>query len=210
MASPARFSFDLDLRANQPADRMLPESAVALLVAQARVEGRAEGLAEGERTTGSVAATRLASAANLLADRSAEMLDALDVAREAALREAVDLAAAIARKLAGHLIARHPVAEIEALVADCMSSLDGVPHLVIRCAPDLADAVRDMAMAQMAQAGFTGRLVVMGDPEQKTGDCRIEWVDGGLVRDINAISAAITKRIAAYLAASTAARTRRA
>ena len=210
MASPARFSFDLDFGANQPADRMLPESAVALLVAEARLEGRAEGLAEGERTTSSIAATRVAAAANLLADRSAELLDALDVAREAALRDAIDLAAAIARKLAGHLIARHPVAEIEALVADCMSSLDGVPHLVIRCAPDLADAVRDMAMAQTAQAGFTGRLVIMGDPEQQTGDCRIEWVDGGLVRDINAVSADINKRIAAYVAANSAIRTRRA
>jgi len=47
----------------------------------------------------------------------------------------------------------------------------------------------------------TGRLIVMGDPEIGLGDGRIEWVDGGLVRDRAAIEAAIDERIAAYLAA---------
>ena len=41
----------------------------------------------------------------------------------------------------------------------------------------------------------------MGDPDTKLGDGRLEWVDGGLVRDINAISNEINTRISAYLAA---------
>ena len=43
--------------------------------------------------------------------------------------------------------------------------------------------------------------VVMGDPDMRLGDGRLEWVDGGLVRDIGAVSKDIDRKISAYLAA---------
>jgi flagellar assembly protein FliH len=52
----------------------------------------------------------------------------------------------------------------------------------------------------MHHAGFAGRLVVMGDPEIRLGDGRLEWVDGGLVRDIAETSRQIDRQIATYLA----------
>ena len=82
-----------------------------------------------------------------------------------------------------------------------MPSLNGVPHLVIRCHPDLADQIRDIATAQVASSGYQGRLVVMGEPDIRLGDGRIEWVDGGLVRDSAALDAQIQDSIAQYLAA---------
>ena len=51
------------------------------------------------------------------------------------------------------------------------------------------------------RAGFAGRLVVMGDPDIRLGDGRLEWVDGGLVRDSEALAAEIDKQITEYLAA---------
>ena len=96
---------------------------------------------------------------------------------------------------------REPVAEIEALLVECLSTLDGVPHLVVRCHPDLAEAVRDMATARIQTSGFTGRLVVLGEPELALGDARIEWADGGIVRDIDAISTRIDAAVATYFAA---------
>jgi flagellar assembly protein FliH len=76
-----------------------------------------------------------------------------------------------------------------------------VPHLVIRCDPALAEAVRDLATARMTTSGFTGRLVVLGDPDIAVGDARIEWADGGVVRDIRKLSAEIDARITEYFAA---------
>jgi flagellar assembly protein FliH len=58
-----------------------------------------------------------------------------------------------------------------------------------------------VAMQHIETSGFSGRLVVMGDPEIALGDCRLEWVDGGLVRDRAATAAEIDRRIAAFLAA---------
>jgi len=129
------------------------------------------------------------------------MLRNLDETRSDARREAVDLAATIGRQLAAALLDRQPAAELEALLVECLASLDGVPHLVIRCHPDIADAMQAIATARIATSGFAGRLIVMGDPDIAVGNGRIEWSEGGLVRDMAAVSADIDTRIAAYLAA---------
>lgn len=205
MAQPARFTFDLDLgkrtKPTAPPEPTMPERLVAELLAQARQEAYAEGVAAGERNAASVAAETLAAAAGTLATQSAEMAAALDDAAARAQREAVELAASIGRKLALHLLARYPTVELDALIAECMQSLNGVPHLVVRCHPDIADGIRDIATAHMQTSGFAGRLVVMGDPDQRLGDGRLEWVDGGLVRDIGAIARDIDRKISAYLSA---------
>lgn len=205
-AAPAKFNFDLDLGRPRERNSVVTESAMSMLLAEARAAGRAEGIAEGERAAAASAACRIADAANALADRAAALAASLEDSRRAILADAVELAAGIAKKLARALVEREPTAEIEALIAECLASLDGVPHLVIRCHPSVADAVRDIATNRMATSGFTGRLVVMGDPDQALGDGRIEWVDGGIVRDMAAITVEIDNAIAAYLAAGGAAR----
>lgn len=205
MAQPARFTFDLDLGQRHTAAApvpTMPEDLVAQLLAQAREDAYAEGLAAGERNATSMAAQTLAAAAGTLATQTAEMAAALDDATLAAKREAIELAASIGRKLALHLLARFPTTELDALIAECMQSLGGVPHLVVRCHPSIADQMRDIATAHMQTSGFSGRLIVMGDPDMRLGDGKLEWVDGGLVRDIGAVSKEIDKKISAFLAAS--------
>ena len=207
MAQPARFTFNLDLARKletTPAKPTVPEELVAELVAQARQDAYAEGLADGERNATSMAAQTLASAAAALATQTAAMAAALDDATSLAQREAIALAASVGRKLALHLLARYPTAELDTLIAECMQSLGSVPHLVVRCHPSIADGIRDIATAHMQTSGFSGRLVVMGDPDLRLGDGRLEWVDGGLVRDIGAISKDIDLKISAYLAARSA------
>jgi len=200
VAAPTRFTFDLDLgRREERAG--VPEAAVATMLADSRTAGYAEGFAAGEQSVSAKAAKDMMQAAAALADQVAAMATVLDDARNETLSDAVALSVTIARKLATALLAAQPTAEIEALIVECMASLDGVPHLVIRCSPDLADNVREIAQARIATSGFSGRLVVIGDPEIALGDGRIEWVDGGLVRDMAALSDQIDSRIAAFLAA---------
>ena len=49
--------------------------------------------------------------------------------------------------------------------------------------------------------GFDGRLVVLAEPGMALGDCRIEWADGGVVRDRAATEAAIGEAVGRYVAA---------
>ncbi len=179
-ATPVKFRFDLDLGHREERNSVLTESALAALISKARAEGYGDGLAEGQRAQAVKAAERLAQAAERLADHAAAVNAALDDHRTATLADAVGLAAAI---------------------TDCLASLDAVPHLVIRCAPELAEAVREIATTRIATSGFTGRLVVLGDPDRAQGDARIEWVDGGIARDRATLESQIDARIANFLAA---------
>lgn len=199
-AAHAKFTFDLDLGRREE-HNAVPEAAVATMLADARTAGYAEGFAAGEQSVSAKAAKQMIQATVALADQVAAMAANLDDVRNETLADAVALSASIARKLATALLAAQPTAEIEALIVECLASLDGVPHLVIRCNPELADSVREIAQARIAASGFSGRLVVIGDPEIVLGDGRIEWVDGGLVRDMTALSDQIDSRIAAFLAA---------
>ncbi len=200
-ATPARFTFDLDLGRHNERNSVVTESGLAQMLATARKEGETAGFAAGEQSATARAAKQLTAAAEQLAGKTAAMAASIDDARRQAISESVTLARAIARKLAATLIAREPAAEIEALIVDCLASLNAVPHLVIRCRPDLADAVRDIATQRIAASGFSGRLVVLGDPEIAPGDARLEWADGGLARDVRHLEAQVDQRIAEYFAA---------
>lgn len=208
--SPAKFTFDLDL-GNRPVkeetepQQVLSDAALEMLLANARQEGFDRGFAEGE--TGALArqAQGMTIAAQAIASQVQVLLGTIDNAQAESLRNSVELATSVGRKLATHLIAAQPTVELQALIEECFASLEGVPHLVIRCHPDVADKVREIATERMKTSSFAGRLVVMGDPELPLGDGRLEWVDGGLVRSIDEISAQIDDRILSYLAAHGAA-----
>jgi len=201
-AQPVRFTFDVDMGTRSTERKSsLSDTALAELIAEARREGHATGLAEGERTTVARAEKQVATAAEAIAGKVAAMAATIDDAKKQSAAEAVNLALSIARKLAGRMIAAEPTAEIEALIVECLQSLEGVPHLVIRCEPMLADRVRDIATAKISHSGFTGRLVVLGDPDIAIGDARLEWADGGVVRDIRQLSGDIDAAITEYFAA---------
>lgn len=196
-----KFTFDLDLARKPTVNKVLPEDEFEQLLTAARQEGYRQGVAAGQATVQAQSATALAQSAEKLGDQVARMVTSIEQYEKHHLAQSVDLAASVARKLAAHLVARQPQAEMAALIAECMASLENAPHLVIRCHPDLCDALKAITEERMKMSGFSGRLVVLGDPDIRLGDGRIEWADGGLVRDINAISNEINTRISAYLAA---------
>lgn len=201
MTAAQRFTFDLDLAAPVRQTRMVPEADLEAAVAVARQQGFDEGFTQASTAIEARTANTLAKAAEQLVKQATAALAKVDQMQKEHLSESVSLAGTIARKLAAHLIARYPEAEIAALIEESLASLEHAPHLVVRCHPDLCDALRDAAEQRIKSSSFSGRLVVMGDPDISLGDGRLEWVDGGLVRDINQISGEIDKRISAYLSA---------
>ncbi|MGB6760386.1 MAG: flagellar assembly protein FliH, partial [Xanthobacteraceae bacterium] len=49
--------------------------------------------------------------------------------------------------------------------------------------------------------GFDGRLAIVSDESLAPGDCRVEWADGGIVRDHTATASAIDETVARYITA---------
>src|SRR6266404_2781893 len=121
--------------------------------------------------------------------------------------EAVDVAVAVARKLCSALIASEPLGEITGLVRECFSHLVSTPHLVVRINDSLYEAARERIEHMAKQSGFDGRLVILAEPEIETGDCRIEWADGGVVLERTAIEAKIDELVGRYMASRNEAET---
>jgi flagellar assembly protein FliH len=113
--------------------------------------------------------------------------------------EAVDVAVAVASRLAPTLVAREPQAEMEALARACFANLRAVPHVAVRVPDTTFEPARDDLDRIARESGFEGRLIVLADPDMGQGDVRIEWADGGIVRDRSTVTAAIDDMVARYL-----------
>ena len=107
----------------------------------------------------------------------------------------------MASKLAPALIAREPLAEINALAIDAFRQLLASPHVVVRVSDKIYDAAREKLEEIARQTGFEGRLVMLAEPDIAEGDCRIEWADGGVTRDRAAAQSLITETVNRFIAA---------
>jgi flagellar assembly protein FliH len=201
MAAPAKFLFDMDFSAP---DRMRERPATPAEIAQKIAAAEARAYRDGYD-----AAQREAKAES--DRRSAQALEEIGVNIKAIAQrfagtqtrmetEAVDVAVAVARKLCGTLIAAEPLGEITGLIKDCFSHLVSTPHLVVRINESLYDAAHERIERMAKQSGFEGRLVILAEPEIATGDCKIEWADGGVVLERAAIEAKIDELVGRYIA----------
>jgi flagellar assembly protein FliH len=201
MAAPAKFLFDTDFSAPDK-KRERPATPVEIAQKIASAEARAyrdgydaaqrEAKAESDRRA-ALALEEIGLAIQDIATRFAGIETRMET-------EAVDVAVAVARKLCSELIAGEPLGEITGLVSDCFSHLVSTPHLVVRINDSLYEPARERIEQLAKRSGFEGRLVILAEPEIATGDCRIEWADGGVVLERAAIEAKISEFVGRYIA----------
>src|SRR5438132_12196712 len=201
MAAHATFLFDMDFSAPDRArERPATPSEVTQKIASAEARAYRDGYDAAQREAKAESDRRAALALEeigIAIKGIASRFSGIEARMET---EAVDVAVAVARKLCGELIAAEPLGEITALVSDCVSHLVATPHLVVRINDQLYEAAREKLERQAAQSGFEGRLVILAEPGIATGDCRIEWADGGVVLERAAIEAKISELVGRYLA----------
>jgi flagellar assembly protein FliH len=201
MAAPAKFLFDMDFGVpDKTRERPSTAAEVAQKVAAAESlayrngydAGQREAKAESDRR-GALALEEIKIAIQGIAAGFAGIETRMET-------EAVDIAVAVARKLCEDLIAAEPLGEITGLVQDCFSHLVATPHLVVRINDQLYEAAHEKIEQLAKQSGFAGRLVILAEPEIATGDCRIEWADGGVVRERAGVEARISELVGRYIA----------
>ena len=200
MAAPAKFLFDTDFAAPDKArERALTAAEIAQKIASAEARAYRDGYEAAQREAKAESDRRSALALEeigIAIKGIATRFSGIEARMET---EAVDVAVAVARKLCNELMAREPLGEITALVSECFSHLVATPHLVVRINDQLYEAAREKIERQAAQSGFEGRLVILAEPEIATGDCRIEWADGGVVLERAAIEAKISELVGRYM-----------
>jgi flagellar assembly protein FliH len=203
MSAPAKFLFDVDFAAPDKSRERPTQAELAQKVAEAEARAYRAGF-DAAQQEAKVESDRRAALAleeiGIAVKGIATRFGSIETRMET---EAVDVAVSVARKLCTELVAREPLGEIMALVSDCFSHLVSTPHLVVRINDDLYEDARERIERLAAQGGFEGRLVILAEPEIATGDCRIEWADGGVVLERAAIEAKITELVGRYLASAT-------
>jgi flagellar assembly protein FliH len=206
MAAPAKFMFDMDFSApDRTRERTATAAEIAQTVAAAEARAYRDGFDAGQREAKAESDRRAATALEeirISVQGIAQRFSAVEVRMET---EAVDVAIAVARKLCGELVAAEPLGEIVGLIKDCFAQLVATPHLVVRINESLYEGARERFERLAKQSGFEGRLVILAEPEIATGDCRIEWADGGVVLERAAIDAKINELVGRYIASRTGA-----
>ncbi len=208
---PARFTFGTDFGSSRSESKRLEELEARIAALEAEVvaaedrgyaAGRAVGYASGKDDAAALAAARTADAVERIAAGVRRLLDAQGEARDGIEREALDVALASARLYAEHALRLNPLGPVEALFRDCLAFVRGAPHLALRVAPDMVEAVREAVKTIAYEGGFEGRIVVLGEPEFAPGAVRIEWADGGAERDPASVEAAVRRAVSDHFAST--------
>ena len=200
MATPAKFLFDTDFAVPDRSRERPTQAEVAQRIAAAEQRAYRDGFDAGQREAKAESDRRTALALEEIKvgmQAIAACFAGIETRMET---EAVDVAVAVARKLCSELITAEPLGEIIGLVRDCFSHLVSTPHLVVRVNASLYEVAREGIERLAKQSGFEGRLVILAEPEIGTGDCRIEWADGGVVLERAAIDAKIDELVGRYIA----------
>jgi flagellar assembly protein FliH len=162
--------------------------------ADAESQAYRQGFSAGEKQAQDDAAERTAAALGMIADAMERLERSLAGISARLETEAVEVAVAVATKLAPELIAREPATE-------SFNHLVKAPHVVVHIGAEIYETAKAKLQEIANARGFEGRLVVLSDPAMVPGDCRIEWADGGVARDRSATLAVIDDVVGRYVAA---------
>lgn len=201
MAAPSRYLFDVDFSPGPKPTTTIALSEHKAKLAEAEAQGYRNGFQAAEAEMRADTTRRLTAVLEQMSGMLENVAQGLSGIESRLEAEAVDVAAAVARKLAPALIAREPLAEIDALVSENFRHLVASPHIAVRISESLYEPARERLDAIAAQCGFAGRLLILADPDVTEGDCRVEWADGGVTRDRAAVEAVISETVERFVAA---------
>ncbi len=153
----------------RPTKRAYGPTEVEALVAQARVEARAEALAE----VGSIQAMAMSAIGEALSSA----LPALTNVARAHREQSAELALAAARVVASAALDRFPAGPLQAALEALGQEIDSSPRLVIRTGP-LDEANRARIQQLCADAGFSGAVAFRDEPGLPPASFQLEWADG--------------------------------
>jgi flagellar assembly protein FliH len=199
--SPAKFMFDQDFAAAKKVKPAIPLEQHQAELHDADTAGYRRGFATAKTEILAEAEQRSAAALDRIAATLAGVAQGLAAVEAKLETEAVDVAVAVAKKLAAALIEREPLAEISALAIDCFRHLTSAPHVVVRVNEAQHESVGKRIEEMARVRGLSSHLVVLAEPDIRVGDCRIEWADGGVNRNRSVIEQAIDEAVARYVKA---------
>ena len=97
------------------------------------------------------------------------------------------IALIMARKMLPESIAEHALVGITTMVAQVCKDMAREPRLVVRVADALLDPLQQALTDITQRQAYAGKIVLLADDTLQIADCKIEWADGGIEYDTNAV-----------------------
>lgn len=169
------------------------------LLEATRLASFSEGFENGRMHQQQDEQSRLTVCLEDVARRFAETASDMRRMAQKSHEEAVLFALLFARKLAGELLDALPVMAVEGAAKAIFADLRGSPHVAVRVNPALVDLCKEKLSALLRENGMETKLFVFPDPEIATGDCRIEWADGGIVRSRSKLTSMMDEALSSLI-----------
>ncbi len=180
----------------EPSRRVpVPYAEHQRLIEEARREAFEQGVEEGKKQQTDHEALRLAGCLDAILARLEIATIEMRRLETDARNEALAFARLFATKLAGRMIETAPMQAIEATAKAIFNDLRGTPHVAVRVTPSLVDTCKNRLGLMLRENGLDTKLFVFPDPDIPLGDCRIEWADGGIVREREKLEALIDRSV---------------
>lgn len=191
-----KFSFDTEFSPTGDVVREAPRKFTAEEVEAERqlayARGAQDATAQAER--------QAAVALQALADAAKKLLSQLNRERQVMRDEAARLALVAAQKIAGAALEAHGVERAATAIEAAMDQLRHQPRLLVKLAPDAADALKPR-IDELAQAhGYGATILVRAQSGLRDGEVVIDWSDGMVAMSPAETAAQIEALIEAALA----------
>ena len=180
------------LREGEHIKRLLTEEE-----ARAIAECEVELALAGEQAE---AAKEIASILQQLSSRMQIIIARLDEESTALRENAVQVALATARAIAGKALDQYGADTIENCVQDALADLRTEPRISVRVAPHLADTLAERIYEFAQRNGMEKQVIVRADDEVVGGDCLLEWRSGAIERTASDIDKRIGEVVEKWLA----------
>ncbi len=156
-------------------------------VAAARQAGREEGRTEGRQAAlqdiAQKQAAVLQNIEGLLSNLARDVWSVYDQQKHAAC----GIALTVARKILPETARKNALSEINAAIESSIAEMINEPRLVLRVHDSLFDNIGAPLGDITSRLGFAGKIIVLADNALGEQDCRLEWADGGMERNVGLV-----------------------
>jgi flagellar assembly protein FliH len=190
-------SFDsaaMEAEAEKKTAPAFSEADMAAAKEAAFQQGLVEGRAAAAKEVNEQQAIMLQHMEKLLGHLAGDLLKTFSEQRQAA----TDIALTIARQLVPEYVKKHGLQELTSAVEHCVVEMIHEPRLVLRV-PDAQFDFMSKEVAGMAERlGYAGKMIVLADNTLGEHDCRIEWPDGGMEKNMSFTWSEIERQVSRH------------
>ncbi|MDD3288708.1 MAG: FliH/SctL family protein [Alphaproteobacteria bacterium] len=150
----------------------------------AKQEGYKTGYNEGKAAVQDDLQTKSNELVKKLEQKISALMKELSSRQQNQQDDIADISLMIASKILPDYVSKQGSDEVMALLSKVIHDMAHEPRFVIRISELQFETMNKMIKTMAENQAYTGQISIVGDPAMGPSDCKIEWADGGLERNV--------------------------